>query len=407
MKLTVLPGENFSCRSCTNCCRSWFVELMPGERERIEKLPWPADDPARKTKIFLEHSGKTYLARRSDGACLFLNESNNLCRIHEQFGFDAKPIGCRVFPFQIAPTFKDQATVIGRFDCPTVRQNLGAPHTDAVQELKRYTNQLGVVSPGFDEWTSSGLEPEQISDVSEFIVTLMNGFATDEQRVIFIAFLCDVLAKTAPYDVDRVSLAKVFPGLKQLVEATTLTPVRPPNWFHRMAFRTLLGLYLRRDEDVLNGRAGRMSRVIALIKIILGGGSFRDLGLAHPPGKLRRARLFKPSAKSSDPALLGLFWRMIRNRLESFQFMGPANNNRNFLGGLRSLALLYPLVLAAAKYNAANRGASSIELEDVDYAVMAIEHSFGRLAVLNQPFTRRLENLLLDQKHFARLVRSI
>ncbi len=52
MKLTVLPGENFSCRSCTNCCRSWFVELMPGERERIEKLPWPADDPARKAKIF-------------------------------------------------------------------------------------------------------------------------------------------------------------------------------------------------------------------------------------------------------------------------------------------------------------------------------------------------------------------
>ncbi len=231
----------------------------------------------------MEHSGKTYLARRSDGACLFLNESNNLCRIHEQFGFDAKPIGCRVFPFQIAPTFKDQATVIGRFDCPTVRQNLGAPHADAVSELKRYTNQLGVVSPGFDEWTSSGLEPEQISDVSEFIVTLMNGFATGEQRTIFIAFLCDVLAKTNPYDVDRVALAKVFPGLKQLVEAATSTPVHRPNWFHRLAFRTLLGLYLRRDEDVLNGRAGRrMSRVFALIKIILGRGGFHDLGLAHP-----------------------------------------------------------------------------------------------------------------------------
>ncbi len=125
------------------------------------------------------------------------------------------------------------------------------------------------------------------------------------------------------------------------------------------------------------------------------------------PGKLRRAHLFKPVIQSHDPAVFALFWRMIRNRLESFQFMGPANSNRNFLDGLRSLALLYPLVVAAAKYNAANRGASSVEREDVDYAVMAIEHSFGRLAVLNQPFTRRLETLLLDQKHFARLVRGI
>ncbi|HEX3356825.1 MAG TPA: YkgJ family cysteine cluster protein [Tepidisphaeraceae bacterium] len=407
MKLTVLPGENFSCRSCTDCCRSWFVELMPGERERIEKLAWPADDPARKATIFLEHSGKTYLARRSDGACLFLNESNNLCRIHEQFGFDAKPIGCRVFPFQIAPTFKDQATVIGRFDCPTVRQNLGASHADALPDLKRYTNQLNVASSGFDEWTSCRLEPEQIQDVSEFILTLMNGFATNEQRAIFIAFLCDVLSQTASYDVDRVALAKVFPGLKKLVEGVTAAPVRRPNWFHRMAFRTLLGLYLRRDEDVLNGRAGKISRVLALIKIVLGRGSFHSLGLSHPPGKLRRAHLFKPLIQPRDPAVFGLFWRMIRNRLESFQFMGPANNNRDFLNGLRSLALLYPLVVAAAKYNAGNRNASTIEPEDVDYAVAAIEHSFGRLAVLNQSFTRRLEKLLLDQKHFGRLARSV
>jgi hypothetical protein len=87
--------------------------------------------------------------------------------------------------------------------------------------------------------------------------------------------------------------------------------------------------------------------------------------------------------------------------------MGPANNHRNFLSGLRSLALLYPLVVAVAKFSAANRGASAIEVDDVDYAVTSIEHSFGRLPVLNQAMTHYIEKLLMNSNTFARLVRNI
>jgi hypothetical protein len=98
---------------------------------------------------------------------------------------------------------------------------------------------------------------------------------------------------------------------------------------------------------------------------------------------------------------------MIHNKLDSFQFMGKGANGRDFLDGLRSLALLYPLVGAVAKYSAANRGAPSVEAEDVDYAVAAIEHSYGRLAILNQPFTRSLEKLLMQPGAFARLARNV
>src|SRR4051794_37822823 len=130
MKLQVLADERFSCRSCTSCCRSWFVELMPGEEEGIVGLRWPAGDALEGARPILKHGGKTLLARRGDGACLFLNEKNGLCRIHEEFGEEAKPLGCRVFPYQIAPTFKGEATVIGRFDCPTVRKNEGKLHSE-------------------------------------------------------------------------------------------------------------------------------------------------------------------------------------------------------------------------------------------------------------------------------------
>ena len=39
-----------------------------------------------------------------------------------------------------------------------------------------------------------------------------------------------------------------------------------------------------------------------------------------------------------DPGVFALYWRLVRIRLESFQFMGLANDGRNFLAGLRSLA---------------------------------------------------------------------
>jgi Fe-S-cluster containining protein len=406
MQLQVLAGENFTCQSCTNCCRNWFVELMPGEEEKVVGLEWPAGDPLGGVKPTLRHGGKVFLTRRADGACLFLNEANGLCRIHERFGAEAKPLGCRVFPYQIAPTFKGEATVIGRFDCPTVRRNEGVPHAAELPTLRRLAGRLGM-SEGFDEDTAYHLERDQIQGVADFVGTMMMGFKTGEERALFIAYLCEVLAQTDAGELNRETLGAVYGGLRRVVENAAAAEARRPNWFSRVAFRTLLGLYLRRDEDVLLGRAGRVGRAVALMKVAMGVGTFRGLGLSHRAGKVRAARLFKAGPELGDAEVFALLWRVMRNRLESFQFMGPANNGKDFLEGLRSLALLYPLVVAAAKFSAASRGAKRIEEEDVDYAVTVIEHSFGRLPVLREGMVGSIEKLLMGQGRFVRLVRNV
>ena len=181
MKLTVLQDERFTCQSCTSCCRSWYVELMPGEAERIAALAWPQDDPLRGVQPIVKHAGKTMLGRRRDGACLFLSEANGLCRIHEQFGVASKPLGCRVFPFQIAPTFEGEATVTGRFDCPTIRKNVGADYTESQPDLRRFAAQMNLDNT-FDEQTRCGLERDQIAAVGDFVGTMMGGFAGGAQR---------------------------------------------------------------------------------------------------------------------------------------------------------------------------------------------------------------------------------
>jgi Fe-S-cluster containining protein len=405
MKLQVLHDERFSCKSCTDCCRRWYVELFEGEPEHVAALPWPKDDPLHGVKGVVQHGGKSYLAHRPDGACVFLNETNGLCRVHEQFGVDAKCLSCRMYPFQITPTFRGEASVSARYDCPTVRRNEGEPHAEALPLLRQYMKK-GPPPEGFDEATRCGLDREQITAVAEFAGTLMGGFPRNDQRAMFIVQLSDLLALTAADDVNRMSLAGAFGGLKSQVESAAAQQVSRPGWIHRMAFRTLLALHLRRDEDILDRRASRFGRVVAMAAFVLGVGSFHGMGLHHRPGSLRQAKLFQSGPQPSTDTM-ALLWRLLRNKLDTFSFMGESNGKHNFLTGLRSLALLYPLVMAAARHNAAARGSTTIDNDDLDVAVAAIEHSFGRTEVLARKFVRTIENLLLERTTFARLARTI
>jgi hypothetical protein len=284
-----------------------------------------------------------------------------------------------------------------------VRKNVGAPHSDELPNLRRIANQI-TLADAFEEATCCHLDREQIQAVCEFVGTMINGFERDEQRALFIFHLCNVLELTNVDELNREALGQIFPRLRQLVLDVSAAPKKKPNVFQRMSFRSLLGQHLRRDEDVLNKRASRVARAIAMMKIVMGFGNSRGLGLSHRTGSLRKARLFKSDVGDGS---FDLLWRLIRNKLDSFQFMGSGNGGRNFLEGLRSLALLYPLVRAVAKYNAANRGAPQIESQDVDEAVAAIEHSFGRLGVLNQGSVRSLEKVLLQPETFTRLVRTV
>jgi hypothetical protein len=151
-----------------------------------------------------------------------------------------------------------------------------------------------------------------------------------------------------------------------------------------------------------------------MTQLVLGGGSFRALGLSHRKAKCARRGSSKPHDQSDAPDAFALLWRLDPHqaRIVSSSFgpstgSGQANGGRNFFAGLRSLALLYPLTRAVARYNAANRGSLRIEPEDVDQAIAAIEHSFGRSPILSQPSARRIETLLVEPVTFTRLVRSV
>jgi hypothetical protein len=287
-----------------------------------------------------------------------------------------------------------------------VRQNAGASHAEALPELRQLAKKMQF--PGFfDQATTCNLDRDQTYAVCEFAATLIHAFGRNDQRALFLIALTDFLSTLSSDELNREAMGSAFAQMKQGVETVSSVPAKKTGWFTRLAFRTYLGFHLRRDEDVLDGRAGRFQRLWAMVALVAGFGSFSGLGVVHPTGKLGRAKLFGPHLPCGDPAIFELHWRMIATKLLSLHFIGAANFGRDLLAGLRSLALMYPLVVATAKYRAGNRGSTTIETEDVDYAVGMIEHGFGRSPVLAQSFARSIEKLLLEPEIFLRLVRTI
>ncbi|MCX5662181.1 MAG: YkgJ family cysteine cluster protein [Planctomycetota bacterium] len=406
MRLDVLEDQRFSCRTCSNCCRNWHVELLDDEIRALPALAWPEGDPCRSVSPFLKFSGRTYLAHAADGACVYLNRGNGRCRIHEQFGMEAKPLGCRLFPFQIARTFEGQVSVLGRNDCPAIRDNYGQPFDEQRRDIDALARELPL-GPAFDPQVLDHLSREQVQAAVEFAVALLNAFPDDRGKVLFLYYFTDWLATQSVEGLSRETLGLGFPEIQGHVQKVLALPAGRVGAIHRLAFRALLAQHLRRDEDVVDGRAWRIPRAIAIARIVLGGGGLPGVGAVFPPGTIRQARLFTGDTHiATASGAFDLHWRMVRLKLASFQFMGRSAG-RDFLNGLRGIALLYPFVVATARLRAAGRASAVVDAQDVDFAVGAIDHAVGRQPILRSPLARQLESFVLDPRAFPMIVRRV
>src|SRR5262249_29213156 len=108
----VLPEARFACQGSGDCCRNYALgPLRDDDIARLQRLPLADAFPALGGEpFFLERviDGRTvrYL-RTVDDHCAFL-QPDTRCGIHGRFGADAKPLMCRLYPFE------QVATIAGR-----------------------------------------------------------------------------------------------------------------------------------------------------------------------------------------------------------------------------------------------------------------------------------------------------
>lgn len=133
-------GTRFECGACGACCTTDGVDvpLTRAEMDRLAGLaPGPLfvqrpaaveGDPAERSAWFL--------ARDARGACVLLAPSG-ACRVHEALGPEAKPLGCRLFPWTVRPT-PDGVVVADSTRCATFSTSSaqGPPVYEAFDALR-------------------------------------------------------------------------------------------------------------------------------------------------------------------------------------------------------------------------------------------------------------------------------
>ncbi len=422
-KIAIVAGQRFGCIRCGACCRRWHVALMPGEAARLRALRWPAGGWTPPGDPVTSIGGHAFVAHTAEGNCIFLDPSSNLCRIHGVFGERAKPLGCRVYPLNIASTWWGEVSVTARMDCPAVQRNHGRPLRERSREIAGYVRELGIRN-GFSERETGGVSPQSIRFLADSIRERIVGAGPEAGGPArrSLAFLLAVRRFEAlgvnflnDYPTLREVTASFFERTFQWVTESVHGPIGP---FWRAVFRVWLAQYLRRDEEVLGrGFGARFRRMTGMAAIAMGRGSFGVLGAEHPGAPLRKVPLFPGGANLPGPppsgpgtaesaAVWECYYRFLDSRLSALQFFGATYYGASFFGGLRALAQTYPFVLAAARASAADRGASRVGAEDVQYAVGAIDHGFGRSKLLERGVFRRFEALFSGVR-FGRLLAAM
>jgi len=128
-----LPAQKYSCHGCGSCCRDFTVQLTDADMQKLHDQDW-------KERLGQEYvvkfRGHSWLKQTDDGACVFLGD-NGLCKVHAEFGLEAKPLACQFFPFMLSPNTRDTHVGIS-FACGSVVASKGAPlqtHRDDVRRM--------------------------------------------------------------------------------------------------------------------------------------------------------------------------------------------------------------------------------------------------------------------------------
>lgn len=415
-RLRIARDQRFSCIQCARCCRRWHVALSRSEIEHLRTLDWPRGHAPERDPVTVIRR-QSYIAHRDNGDCVFLDPETGLCRIHSRFGEHAKPFGCRVYPFSIGSTFAGEVSVTARLDCPAACRNTGAPLADHRAELERFASTLGKHTPTFDSHDLQGLTREGAEAVADGAVRIVrNTERPIPLTAVTLSAYADRLGQLgAAFINDTDTFATVIPSLIDRLSATAAGHTyRPVGAVSRAVFREWLAACLRRDEEVIGKPVtARFVRTAELVRMLANRGNPSRLGSEHPDLPLDSAELFEkdrtPQAIPAEPDademdVWDAFRRCLLGRLESRQFFGAHLYGRPLLEGLRALALVYPPILAAARLHAAaETGASRIRPADVEYAVGAVDHGFGRAGRLQSNLLRSTEIFFGGLRHASLL----
>lgn len=414
MKLPVLMpdlnSQRYDCHACTTCCRELVVHLTKADRDRIDRQDWSGTlDVAPYVRL----GRGNVLNHVPGGGCVFLMDDGR-CRIHAQHGFEAKPIGCQLYPFTLESDGELMRAGI-RFDCPSVSRNEGNTLGKHRKDVERIAAELKAELP--DEYTAATfplmLTPGRRASQAEAdaMVDAVDAWLRDTSRSLAdrLIGLNDFLSVLGEAKLDRLEepqcvelIAMLAKDMAKAVAAARAARIDPPSPRQLKLFRQSIFSHC---ESITIQQAGR---------------SFLE-GLQYRFGQLRRASRFTSGmrippllrdASSTTFATVAsvtpdggaadecdrLLTRYLRARVVTHRTFGKGYYGWSILDGMNALLLAFGAIGWLARYVAAAAGRGVFESEDVARALAVVDRAAGRMPELgSRPALMRTRYLAQDR----------
>ena len=132
-------SQTLGCIGCGKCCGGWPVPVSEEEVRSISALPLTGL-PVPPAQCFQQEKRGWYL-KKLDGHCIFLDDEKK-CRIHSQFGFDAKPLTCRLYPLDVRTWSDGSVSAALRYDCPAAACGQGCELTACGPRILSFAREL-------------------------------------------------------------------------------------------------------------------------------------------------------------------------------------------------------------------------------------------------------------------------
>jgi lysine-N-methylase len=377
--------QNWDCHVCGTCCQEYRVPVTAEEKERIEAQGWDRDADLAGREPFLPHEAKgnlyllkllfRYLAfwrlflprnakvgqyilnHRDDDSCVFLSDKGR-CRIHERFGYETKPLACRLFPFVLVPVADEWRLGI-RFACPSAAGNKGRSVSAHLNSLTDFAARLAE-REGLKRRPDGALTPPprlerrpnaEWPDVLRIVEVLQTFLRNRRDPVELRLRKCLALAEAMrPLRLDRLERKQIRDLLEVLAGTVDQeTPANPrmvpaPSWVGRLLFRQSAALFTRKDHGPKRGLPGRgrVALFFAACRFSRGRGMVPRMHQHIPPVAFEDLETPRGPLPSEAEEILERYYTL---KVDALQFCGAASFGLPFWEGFEALALTLPILL--------------------------------------------------------------
>jgi lysine-N-methylase len=390
--------ERWDCTGCGKCCRGNLVPLDEDDLQRLREQRWEEHPDYRGVRTVVRRGAlrrRYRLAQRDDGTCVFLTEQG-LCRIHQEFGFDAKPLICRMYPLQLVPVDKTAWLTLRR-SCPTAAADRGRDMKEHRGVAKRFVKERprlaeSVRPPFIRRGRRRSWQEVRV------VTAALEGLLTDERfplvrRLVHGLSFCDLLQRCRLRRTDTEQLGELTGVLAEsapTVAADVFRQRAPPSQPAAVLFRQITADYLRVHPRYLVRETWRQRLRMASAA----------LGFARGKGAVPRLHEDFPEATFDaieaiplghmDETLQTPFVRYYTTNAVSLQYAVVSRPDWSVIEKYRALAVAYPVALWMLRYFS---GPETPRVEEVINIVTAMDRGQGYAPLVGRQHRRRIANL--------------